>query len=440
MKNRAFIKNSFLIILIFCSVFYSRIIATTIHFSLLNLLHFGLVPVVCMIAVSTTRIQNPQQISLCLSFAGGLLVLFGVTIASALLNHAGLINAIISFMMLGEPFMFLLAMSCLPLTAQIFTKMKNLLYCSVVINFGLAAAQKPLIDSGKINAGGFNGTDGCGGVFFVSGAGNYVSATVSLVFALYFWTSHKDQPLWIRTAVALAALWHVLFSDSKQLVLAYGMAWLLMILLSSKDIIKTLKLVIGLLFAGFIGVWCATNLEIFKAYTSWARPELYGINGEAWYAKFYSIRVILAHYQSPFNWLFGLGPGHTVSRLGAWFLRDYAALLGPLGSTRTGIGQDSMDFVSNFWLTLGSSLFSPIFGWSGIWGDIGIMGLGAYFYLAYLTWRYFAWNDFLKVTILSVFVVGWIFTQMEEPGYMIFLAFIIGLSWQEKILKQRNII
>ena len=436
-KNKAYIKNSSLILLTFCSIFYSRIIATTVRFSLLTHVHFIFVPVMCLFVLNTTRIKDSKQISMCLSFIVGLLVLFGVMLASALWNNAGLINAIFSFMMLGEPFMFLLAMTCIPVTIEVVAKTKKLLYWSVLINFLLAAAQKPLIDSGRLNAGGLDGTDGCGGVFFVSGAGNYISATVSVIFALYFCTSNKESPLWIKVAVALAALWHLLFSDSKQLVLAYGVAWLLLIIVNSKDIVKTLKLLFGIVFTGFIGMWSATNVDAFKAYTAWARPELYGSDGLAWYAKFYSIRVILDHFQSPLNWFLGLGPGHTVSRLGAWFLRDYDTLLRPLGSTRTVIGQDSMDFVAGFWLTSGSSLFSPIFGWSGIWGDLGLFGLGAYFYLAYLTWRYFCLDDILKLTLLSVFVIGCIFTQMEEPGYMISIAFILGLSWQEKELEKQ---
>jgi hypothetical protein len=430
-QKKVYFKNSTLIIGAFCSIFYSRIVATTIRFSLLNLLHFVVVPCVCAIAIFTTRTKDPKQISLCYSFLGGLLALLTAIVASAFWNDAGFINAIVSFMMLGEPFMFLLAFSCIPLTIKSFNRIRNFLYCSVFINLLLAAAQKPLIDAGRLNAGGLDGTDGCGGVFFVSGAGNYVSATVSFAFALYFF-QQKTVPLWIRVVVALAALWHLLFSDSKQLVLAYGVAWLLLILVSSKDVLKTLKLVIGIVLTGFIGVWLAQNVEAFKAYTSWARPELYGSNGLAWYAKFYSIQLILDHYESPLNWLFGLGPGHTVSRLGAWFLRDYAAILGPLGSTRTTIGQESMDFVAGFWLTSGSSLFSPIFGWSGIWGDLGLLGLTAYLYLGYLVWHYFGQTDMLKLTLLSIFVIGCIFTQMEEPGYMISMTFLLGLPWHEQ--------
>jgi len=434
-QKKAYFRNSVLIIVAFCSIFYSRIVATTIHFSLLNLLHFAVVPLVCAIAIFTTRTKDPKQISLCFSFLGGLLALLGVIIASALWNDAGLINAIVDFTMLGEPFMFLLAFSCIPLSISSFNKVRNFLYGSVFVNFLLAAAQKPLIDSGRLNAGGFDGTDGCGGVFFVSGAGNYVAATVSFAFALYFF-QQRAVSLWIRVAVALAALWHLLFSDSKQLVLAYGVAWLLLIMINSKDIGKTLKLLIGLLLVGVVGVWLAQNVEAFSAYTAWARPELYGSDGLAWYAKFYSIRSIISHYESPLNWLLGLGPGHTVSRLGAWFLRDYAAILTPLGSTTTPIGQESMDFVAGFWLTSGSSLFSPIFGWAGIWGDLGLLGLGAYLYLGYLVWKYFGLNDVLKLTLLSIFVIGCIFTQMEEPGYMISMTFLVGLPWQERRLRK----
>ncbi len=433
-KQQGYFKNSNLVIVAFCSVFYSRILATTIHFSLLNLLHFVLVPVICVIALTTTGTKNLKQISLSLSFVYGLLVLFGISLASAIVNGAGLINAIVSFMMLGEPFIFLLAFSCIPISNQSFTKLRNFLYWSVLINLLLAAAQKPLIDSGRLNAGGLNGTDGCGGVFFVSGAGNYVSATVSLIFALYFFSREKKSPLWIRLGVLFLALWHILFSDSKQLILAFGFSWFLLILISSKDILKTLKLLIGLVLIGFIGVWLSQNIAEFQAYTSWARPELCGKDGLAWHAKFYSIRSILYEYKLPLNWLLGLGPGHTVSRLGAWFLRDYAAILGPLGSTRTSIGQESMDFVASFWLTSGSSLFSPIFGWAGIWGDLGLLGIGSYFYLGYLVWKYFGLDDIFKVILLSVFVIGFIFTQMEEPGYTISLAMIIGLGWQKQRL------
>jgi hypothetical protein len=439
-KKKNALNNSNLILISFSSVFYSRILATTIRFSLLNLVHFIFVPLLCVIALFTTRTRDQKQIKVSFALLTGLLILFGVSIASAIINSAGFINAVVSFMMLGEPFIFLLGFACVPLTQNSFNKIKNFLYGSVLINFILAAVQKPLIDGGRLDAGNLNGTDGCGGVFFVSGAGNYVSATVSLMFALYVLSKDKDMPVWVKWAVLIAALWHILFSDSKQLILTFGFAWVLLILLNSKNLLKTLKLVIGLALVGTIGLWLVQNVPAFQAYTAWARPELYGPKGLAWYAKFYSVNMILEHYQSPLNWLVGLGPGHTVSRLGAWFLRDYASILSPLGSTRTDIGQLSSDFIAGFWLTSGSSLFSPIFGWAGIWGDLGILGIGAYLYLGFLVWKYFATDDVTKVMLLSVFIIGFIFTQMEEPGYVISLAMIVGVGWHKERLdkKQKN--
>ncbi len=437
-KIKGWLSNPTLIIIAFSVVFYSRIFCSiTGAPSILNLAHFAIVPFVLGVVLFTSRAKERSQIAIAYSFIFGLFSFLVVVFASALWNGTGLINAMVSYMMLGEPFMFLLAIVCIPMSHQSITRIKKWLLWSALINFGLAAVQKPLIDAGKLYADGFNGTDGCGGVFFVTGAGNYVSASVSVAFALYFFTD-KTLPLWMRLAALVAAFWQVLFSDSKQLLLAYAVAWGLLILLNTKNIAKTIKLLSAVVVVGYGFLWCVQNLEAFAAFTAWARPELYGPDGEAWYAKFYSVHSILSNYQSPLNWLFGLGPGHTVSRLGAWFLRDYWSILGPLGATTSIIGGQATEFVNSFWLCYSSSLFSPIFGWAGIWGDLGILGLGAYLFLTYLTWQHFGLNDFLRVTLLAVFVLGFIFTQMEEPGFMLSIAFMLGLPWQEQRLRKQT--
>ena len=438
-KIKGWLSNPTLIGFAFFVVFFSRIFCSiTGAPSILNLAHFVIVPFVMGIVLCTSRAKDRNQIAIAYSFLLGLSIFLVTVVASALLNNAGLINAIVNFMMLGEPFMFLLAIVCIPMSHQSITQIKKWLIWSALINFLLAAVQKPLIDAGKLYAGGFNGTDGCGGVFFVSGAGNYVSASVSIAFALYFFTNEKTFPLLIRLAVILAAFWQILFSDSKQLLLAYALAWGLLILLNTKNIAKTIKLLSALVIVGSGFLWCVENLEAFAAFTAWARPELYGPDGEAWYAKFYSVRSILSDYQSLLNWLFGLGPGHTVSRLGVWFLKDYWSILGPLGASTTPIGRDAIQFVNSFWLCYSSSLFSPVFGWAGIWGDLGLLGLGTYLFLAYLAWQHFCLDDSLKVTLLAVFVLGFIFTQMEEPGFMLSIAFMLGLPWQEQRLRKQT--
>ncbi|MFM5998032.1 MAG: hypothetical protein ACKO9U_26245, partial [Dolichospermum sp.] len=66
-----------------------------------------------------------------------------------------------------------------------------------------------------------------------------------------------------------------------------------------------------------------------------------------------------------------------------------------------------------------------------------ILGVGAYLFLSSLTWQHFGLNDSLKVTLLTVPVFGCIFTQMEEPGFMLSIALILGIVWQERQLKKK---
>jgi len=440
-KKKEWVDNTSLIILAFSVVFYSRIFCAITHApSIFNLAHFAIVPLVLGVVLFTSRAKDRKQIAIAYAFLLGIFIFLVAVLASALWNNTGLINAIVSFMMLCEPFIFLLAIVCIPMSAESINRLKKWLIWSVLINFVLAAVQKPLIDAGKLYAKGLDGTDGCGGVFFPTGAGNYVSASVSVAFALYFFTNEKTFPLWMRIGAIIAAFWQILFSDSKQLLLAYLIAWCLLILVNSQDFGKTIKLLSAIAIFGYGFIWCIQNLEAFASFTAWARPELYGSDGYAWYAKFYSVRVILSHYQSSLNWLFGLGPGHTVSRLGVWFLKDYWSILEPLGATTSPIGPEAKEFVTSAslcWLCYGSSLFSPIFGWAGIWGDLGLLGIGAYLFLCYLAWQHFALDDSLKVTLLAVLVMGFIFTQLEEPGFMLSIALILGLAWQERQLKKQ---
>ena len=439
-NKKSWASSANLIILAFSTVFYMRIICSlTPAPSILTHAHFIVVPLVFSIVLTTAKMKDPQQIKLVRSLLLGLFLFAIAILLSAFWNETGLINGVVSFMMLGEPMMFLTAIACIPLSFESFSRIKKWFLWSALINFVLAAIQKPLIDSGKLYANGHDGTDGSGGVFFISGAGNYVSASVSVAVAIYFLANEKTFPLWFRISVFLASFWQVLFSDSKQIVFAYAVAWMLIILFASEDVGQSIKLLIGIVVLGLVFYWCVQNVEAFKPYTAWARPELYGPDGEAWYAKFYSVRVIISEFESPLNWLFGLGPGHTVSRLGAWFLQDYSAILAPLGATTSYIGVDAREFVQNFWLTFGSSMFSPIFGWAGIWGDLGSLGLGTYLFLDYLVWRNFGLDNSLKLTLLAILVFGFIFTQMEEPGYMLSVALMLGIAWQEKRLKiQQN--
>jgi hypothetical protein len=206
-----------------------------------------------------------------------------------------------------------------------------------------------------------------------------------------------------------------------------------------KDLAKGLQyFCIGVVLAAVL-LWCIQNVPAFDAFNTWIRPEIYGPNGEATLLKTAAFRIIPTHYENFLHPWLGLGPGHTIGRLGGWMLREYEDLLNPLGATRHPVTQEIWRAVSQSWLGNQSSMFSPLFGWAGIWGDLGILGLLSYLYLACVVWWCLCLDNISKFLLLSIAVFGLIFSQMEEPAYMLSITFIIGLQWHQSRLRQQAI-
>ncbi|MEO1673224.1 MAG: hypothetical protein AAFR77_21005, partial [Cyanobacteria bacterium J06631_2] len=405
-----------------------------------NFVHFLVVPIVLLVVLTTTRIRTKQQTKVTNQLLTGLFILFAVTIVSALVNQAGYINVIVEYLLLAEPFMLLLAIVAIPMSLAQIKQFQRFMFICASINLLLALVQKPLIDGGLLYAQGFDGTDGAQGVFFVSGAGNYVSASVSLKFGLYYFLMQKKSPFWLRCVWLAAALMQLIISDSKQIMISGCMAFCLLFLRSLfKNNRKVLVYLIIVIAIGGSFIWALDNVEYFSAFDNGIKKlSEWGAEGEARKIKLAPLKIAVSHYTSVLNWLFGLGPGHSFGRLGGWFLRDYASLLQPLGATIHPASTDAMYAYWNSWIAQESTFYHPFYGWAGIWGDLGLVGLSAYLYLGYLVWTKLALSDLSKFYMLVVVVVGLIFTQMEEPGYMLFTAALIGLHWQNYCLKKKN--
>ncbi|MFL9450732.1 MULTISPECIES: hypothetical protein [Tolypothrix] len=275
--------------------------------------------------------------------------------------------------------------------------------------------------------------DNVQGVFYLSGSGHVVGASVSMSFGLYFWLSTKGTPIWLRASVFTTAFIQLLFADAKQVIVVWMIAWVLLVLTRLKDIKTALQYIIAAILVSYLLYWCIYNVEAFVAFKGWIRPELYGPEGKATILKSVPFQIIPSYYKSSLNWLFGLGPGHTIGRLGGWMLKDYSSLLEPLGATIHPASQA----VWSFWFSpeyywLDSSFFAPLWGWAGIWGDLGFLGLAAYLFICSIVWCRICQDDFSRFQLLTVMIYGFIFTQMEEPGYMLSTAMLIGLAWQER--------
>ena len=431
-KKKSSLAISTLILLSFATAFYPRIIQAIGFPSVINFLHFITVPFTLLIALTHTKVKIPKHIITSQKLAVGLFVFLMAVVISGLVNQAGAINVIVDYILLAEPFMLLLAIVSIPMSIAKIEFFQRFLFISASINMVLALIQKPLIDSGYLYADDFDGTDGAQGVFFVSGAGNYVSTSVSIKFALYYLFFYKRVPLWFRLAWLGTAFAQLIISDSKQILICSGLAFIILTFINFKDLRKTLSYLFSLIILLIIFFWCVENIGAFSAFQNGIdKFSEWGPGGAAREIKTAPFRIAISYYKSILNWLFGLGPGHTFGRLAAWFIKDYPAIFVPLHATSHPATADAWDAYYNSWIALESTLYHPFFGWAGIWGDLGLVGLGSYLYLAFIVWHNICSNELSKFFMLVVFAVGLIFTQMEEPGYMLFTAMLIGLQWQK---------
>ncbi|HAJ61309.1 MAG TPA: hypothetical protein DCP31_20310 [Cyanobacteria bacterium UBA8543] len=427
-KKKGFVKTSTLVLFAFGTAFFPRLLRA----APLNFLHFAAVPLAFGVALFQTRSKDPNQVSISKELLFALYLFLTVGFASAFWNGAGAINAVLGFLLLAEPFMMLLTIVCIPMSPAIFDRLQNWMTGFVFFHLFLVYAQYAL---GFCHLPGH--CDNIQGVFYRSGSGHVVGASISCTFGIYYLINNKTRTIWIRALVFLISFGHIQLADAKQVLLMFVVGFVILVLTNVKDVVKTIMYLMGTVVFIIVFTWAIYNIPALGAFTVWIRPEIYGPDGEATKFKLSGIITTLSYFRSPVNWLLGLGPGHTIGRLGGWMLKDYGSLLMPLGATRvpTGANIPVSDLVwaymASSWLAEASSMFAPFFGWAAIWGDFGFLGLASYLYLCSVVWRRVCVDQLSKYLMLTVFVCGLVFTQMEEPAYMLYIATLIGLRWQE---------
>ncbi|BAZ40624.1 hypothetical protein NIES4101_65850 [Calothrix sp. NIES-4101] len=434
-KKKYDIGTTTLIIFTFSTIFYSRIFCSIAHApSALNFFHFVAALVTFGVAITTTRAKNREQIYISLVLLVHLFIFIVVMFASAILNEAGLVNLVFNFLILGEPFLLLVAIIATPLSFKQIERIRFWILISALINFLAAEVQYFMLSTGRMGmVGGYTLEDQVQGTFYLAGAGGYVSAGISVMVGLYFFLYIKSIPTWLRMLVFPATIHHIVISDTKQVFLTCFLGWVLLVLSKFLNIKQffTYGICLGLGLYAFY--WAAYNVEGLKLFGYFLdRTDMYQGPDAGPSLKIEGIRMVISYYKSPLNWLFGLGPGHTLGRLGGWTIHDYWSLLGPLGATTHPLYGRIWELINSSWILMSSTFFVPLFSWAGIWGDIGFLGLGSYLYLGIFTWQRLCLDDFSKYLVLNTLVYGFFLTQMEEPGYMISVALLIGLHWHER--------
>ena len=433
-KKRGYIQISILVMLAFCSAFFPRVLLLIKFPSLINIVHLGIVPWVCFTVLTKTRTRDQKQIDLIWNLLIALLCFLSINLASALNGEGGAVNAFVNFLLLCEHFLLLISILSLPLTAEKFFQFRALIIFSSFTNTAFAYAQKYIF---KLHLQ-HGLEDNIKGVFIKQGAGHVVGASVALTFGLYYLATAKNVPIWLRILVLGLTFEHMSMADAKQVMLVFGIGAFFFILSKFSNVIDAIKYIVASVFLGTSFIWAIQNVPSLKAFNTWIRPEIYGPNGEATLLKSATLRIVPRYYDTWIDPLLGLGPGHTVGRLGGWMLKEYESLLMPLGATTHAATRDVWRAVAESWLGDQSSMFSPLFGWAGIWGDLGWLGLGAFLYIWWLVWHYVCKDDVSKYLMLTILSFGLIFSQMEEPGYMLYVTSLIGIQWHDYRLRRQG--
>ena len=438
-KEKGRINGTVLLLISFSTVFFPRLLDTAGLPATINFVHFLVVPLCFTIGLAHAHTLGRKQ---AIAIQGLLLLTFILLIvefASALINGAGAINAVLSFLLLAEPVIFLISLIGVNFTRPKFDFFRNWIIRFSVFHIVLALLQWILLSVGLMQVGTLGVVqDNIQGVFYLSGGGHVVSATVSMYFGIYYYISARTYEkarsahYLLSSIILSAAFLQLLVADAKQVIFVMIVAWGMLALTKFQDMRKFIKYVLMITLFITVFIWCMNNLSLFRAFGIWLRPDIYGSDGVATRLKLSSLRIISNYSESPLNWFFGLGPGHTVSRLGGWMLPKYKDLLLPLGATIHPVSDQVWNAVWNTWIGNKSSMFSPLYGWAGIWGDIGALGLVTYITIGVTIWKKLCADDFSRFILLTMIVHGFIFSQLEEPGFMLYSATLIFLRWQEK--------
>lgn len=434
-KEKGLVSLLAIVLIGFIFAFFPRVLLLFGAPSVVTLVHLGLIPAVCLLVLSTTKAYNRVQVTRVRQLLLAVILFFAVNLASAALNQAGLVNALANFLLLCEHFLFLLAIVSLSLSSRQIRQFRRVIYTASFVNILFAYVQRYGLNW-HLQTG---AQDNIKGVFIEGGAGHVVGASVALTFGVYFFVVAKQYSFLIRSAVLLAAFWQMNISDAKQVLLVFVVAGVLMVLTKFRQVGKAIQYFAIASLVLYVLYWLVYNIPALDGFLTWTRPDIYGSDGEATLLKTAAFRIVPTYYDSLLSPFLGLGPGHTVSRLGGWMLLNYQDLLIPLGATIHPASSEVWSAVADSWLGDQSSLFSPLFGWAGIWGDLGVLGLVSFGYIWWLVWQRFCLDDISKFLVLTVVVFGFIFSQMEEPGYMVYVVSIIGLQWHEHQNKQKRI-
>jgi hypothetical protein len=269
------------------------------------------------------------------------------------------------------------------------------------------------------------------GLFLGLGAGAHVAGALSLLGSLICMARTvaadglKKKMLWLSGGVLMFLV--AVLADAKQVILAYFPALLLLLFglvrLRWSRIIVALPLLAGIVLGAF------SYYRPLRMALDWTLISR-GIIGKT--QAFAGIASRLGYNAS--GWIFGLGPGNSVSRvalMGIYIKADSPVRL--LGLVPESTTTELWNLTFSNWLFASSSVWSMASSWLGLLGDLGLAGLAQYLWVVWSVWRHLKpigmWQvQVARSVLLMSVLLGLLYSWLEEPSFMVPAALMIGLG------------
>ena len=374
-----------------CLIFFSRILVAIGFPSVIDFLHYVYFATIFLYSLIKSIILKQET-----GLQKYTIVLFCIILFSTILNGHGILNALISFLTISQP--FILIYLCIGINKNILLRFLNAIF---ILN-GAIAYIEYLILGQRV--------DDVQGLFIGMGAGAHICGAVSLVAIVFYLSLYKKT---YKYFLCLFQAMVVFFSDNKQSLFLLLIALALVILFKrNKFSKKALQIALLLCICLFIYL---LGLTAFPAILTYLNLEkvITGLEGK------FIIFGFLGGKSNLFNYLFGFGAGTTVSRT-AQKLVNYE-FLSRFGATISEMQQEIWKLQESNWITnslTGSSMFSLYFSFAGFYGDFGIIGL-LFILFGYWTFIIKKCHSFSSKLILLFFLLhGLVFQWLEEPQFV----------------------
>ncbi|MGH9957190.1 MAG: hypothetical protein ACREBC_08680, partial [Pyrinomonadaceae bacterium] len=376
------------------TVMFARVITAIGVPSIVNFAHLALAPALALLLLIGQPSRPAKK-----TFRG-VLALLAVIVLSAVVNEAGPVNAVLEFLILGEPFFFFGAIVCRPWNLEDIRRFRVWLFLIALAHMCLSFLQWALM--------GEQGPDLVKGLFLGQNGGHHVGGALALSAAVYFFWDNPLKGLWVRLSISLGLAMVAFISDSKTVVGTFLAAVPILGLFKIKRVTVFVKYVMGSALALLVFFL----LLFFKPLNTGGQLSTLSIRMEHKWSVF---DIIRNSHESRINAAIGLGPGHSASRV-ATIIPDYYDLLRPFGVTRNATTDRIWAETWAHWTTkTHSSAWALTFSWASVWGDLGYLGLLVYLSIWLKLWRISCTDDHTRIIWIAAMMLGGWFTYLEEP-------------------------